>query len=88
MAKIYFTINKDQQGTLCDCIFYSNSKTTAKNELRDKGFTPKLVLTWDDVGKVISDQFQNKDLTEEYRQFVISHEKEWESQKETMEGTS
>lgn len=85
MSKLYFSINKDECGKLCDRIFYSKTKTSAKNELRDKGLTPKLVLSWTDVEKIKSDQFQNGDLTEEYRRYVLSHEKVWNDTKNKIE---
>lgn len=85
MAKLYFSLNKDQDGTLCDLIFFSKNKTTAKNELRDKGYTPKIVLTWDDIEKLESNILQNNDITEEYRDFVLSHMKEWEKTMNQLE---
>lgn len=77
MGKLYFSINKDMTGALCDKIFVSKTKTTAKNYLRDIGLTPKMVLSWEDVCKVQTGEFEHKEFTEEYRLFVIEHMDEW-----------
>lgn len=85
MARLYFSINKDETGKLCDEIFYSKTKTNAKDELRDRGLTPKLVLTWDDVEKIKTNEYVNKDVTEEYQQFVLGRTDQWEVKKKELE---
>lgn len=77
MGKLYISINKDKEGALCHQIFQSKSKTTAKDEMRDQGFTPKLVLCWQDVDLVKRDEFIHKDLTESLKEYIISHAAEW-----------
>lgn len=77
MQKLYYTINKDSTGNLCHKIFYSSTKTSAKNHLRDEGLIPKLVLTWSDVEKVIEGTLQQKDLTEKIQEYVVIHYQEW-----------
>lgn len=77
MSKLYFSINKDATGTLCEKIFVSKTKTTAKNELRDIGLTPKMVLSWDDICKVEIGEFEHKEFTEEYNSFVLEHIEQW-----------
>lgn len=77
MGKIYFTINKDQTGTLFDRVFEAKSKSNAKDMLRDQGLTPKMVFCWEDVCKIQDGTFQNKEMNDAYRDFVLSHVEEW-----------
>lgn len=78
MGKLYFVVNKEESGALCDKVFESKSKTTAKNEMRDEGLTPKLVLCWADVEKIQEGTFEHKDVTDILRDFVLSHASAWE----------
>lgn len=79
MSKLYVSINKNSNGDLCDRIFTCQTKTAAKNQLRDQGLIPKLVLTWNDVTKIINNEFKHQDLTEEYRQYVLFYADDWET---------
>lgn len=81
MGKLYFSVNKDLNGGLCDKIFMSKSKTTAKNELRDQGLTPKLVLCWEDVQQIQEGTFLHKDVTPQLEEFVLSCVTKWENQR-------
>lgn len=78
MAKLYFTINKNGSGGLCDQVFEAKSKTIAKDMLRDQGLTPKMVFCWEDVCMVRDGTLQNKEMTDTYRDFVLSHLETWE----------
>lgn len=88
MAKLYFTINKDEKGGLCDRVFEAKSKTVAKDILRDQGLTPKMVFSWEDVCKVRDGVLEHQDMTELYQNFVISHLAEWEKAHHKTEGNS
>lgn len=81
MSKLYFSINKGADGQLCDQIFESKTKTSAKNELRDRGFIPKIILCWDDVEKIKNNEFQHIDMNETYQNFVCEHFSAWEQAK-------
>ncbi len=78
MAKLYFSINKDENGSLCDRVFEAQSKSKAKDSLRDQGLTPKMVFSWEDVCKVVEGSFEHKDMTAEYHDFVLAHRASWE----------
>lgn len=79
MSKVYFAINKNQSGDLCDSVVFSKTKTTVRNELRDQGLIPKLVLTWGDVCQVKAGEYKNQDMVETYREYVLNHADSWET---------
>lgn len=82
-AKLFFSIVRNSDKSLGECVLSSKTKTTVKNELRDRGLVPKMVFNWEDVTRIVADTFEHKEMTVEYRQFVVAHhgkwEKEWEA---------
>lgn len=82
MGKLYFTINKDQTGSLFDRVFEAKSKSNAKDLLRDQGITPKMVFCREDISKIEDGTFQNKEMNDTYRDFVLSHLDEWKKAEE------
>lgn len=81
MEKLYFSINKDSEKKLCGVKLHSKSKTEAKNQLRDQGLIPKIILTWDDIEKIKKNEFNHNDFTEDLRQYALSQADLWEQSK-------
>ncbi len=88
MSKLYFSVSKMELGAMVQHAFFSKSKTHAKNHLRDQGYIPKLILTWEDLEKLEAGTLALKDMTPKLQEFALSQKATWAETRESMLLTS
>lgn len=81
MDKLFFAIYKKDTKEFYHIIETRRNKKVFRDELRDKGLTPKAIFSEKDIGKVLTKTYFDTNVSDMELDYLKSHLEDWDKAK-------